>query len=190
MLMTIGGQSRSYDGLSRASRLALPFTLTPLMMFSSRDSKGQELSSQSGMRSPASSGPSMMPEESTDLKERSQIQKEIDIVHSKIIHARGDRCVTCGSTESLQCSHFFSKGSTSISVRWDLHPAGNCHLQCATCHFEHDHQSRSKYERWFIEEHGQAAFNELRRRANGQRHLFDHELLDMLAGFTAEYEEL
>lgn len=58
--------------------------------------------------------------------------------HTSIIVRRRDRmCVTCGSVQALQCSHFYSR--RYLSIRFDLR---NCNAMCSACNRRHNRDRR------------------------------------------------
>lgn len=64
---------------------------------------------------------------------RRAIKAELDRLTSLIVRARDGRCVTCGTTEGLTCSHYFKR--RFLATRWSL---TNCHAQCAPCNERHN----------------------------------------------------
>lgn len=61
------------------------------------------------------------------LKTRRGVKDELDRVTSLLVRARDGCCVTCGTTEDLQCSHYLKR--TFLATRWNL---TNCNAQCGT----------------------------------------------------------
>jgi hypothetical protein len=70
-----------------------------------------------------------------------------DEVFAKYIRARDRFCITCGTYQNLQCSHYYTKRSHS-SVRWDER---NAHAQCSACHTRHHNIDPGLYAEWMIE---------------------------------------
>jgi hypothetical protein len=58
---------------------------------------------------------------------------ELDRLTSIIVRRRDRRCVTCGSSRSLQCSHFYSR--RYLAIRFDLR---NCNAMCSGCNRRHN----------------------------------------------------
>jgi hypothetical protein len=58
---------------------------------------------------------------------------ELDKYTSVIVRRRDRRCVTCGSTRSLQCSHFYSR--RYLAIRFNL---VNCNAMCGRCNRRHN----------------------------------------------------
>src|SRR5918998_2511344 len=75
---------------------------------------------------------------------------ELDRLTSLIVRKRDKRCVTCGSVQSLQCSHFYSR--RYLSIRFDLR---NCNAMCSACNRRHN-RDRRPYETYMLETYGRA----------------------------------
>jgi hypothetical protein len=86
--------------------------------------------------------------------------KKVDDLVSKIVIARDRRCVVCGSTQQLECSHWI--GRAHKGVRWDLR---NCSANCNRCNYEHSNRAfehgLSGYTIWMYRHHGQPVLQEL-----------------------------
>ena len=65
------------------------------------------------------------------------------------------RCVTCGSRQGLQCSHFYSW--RYLSIRFDLR---NCNAMCSACNRRHN-RDRKPYEKYMRKTYGPEAIVEL-----------------------------
>lgn len=61
-------------------------------------------------------------------KSISRLKKDADRVFSLWIRKRDKKCVTCGSTQNLQCGHYISRSCNQL--RYD---EVNCHAQCMPC---------------------------------------------------------
>jgi len=103
----------------------------------------------------------------------------LDDAFSKFIRARDGRCVICGSTEALQCSHVFTKNAHG-AVRWD---EMNAHAMCAKCHTIHHRTDPGIYIEWMIEHYGDA-YNDLRRRANAYKKWDIDEMKELEKSFA------
>ena len=79
----------------------------------------------------------------------------LDALVRRIVRARDQRCVICGSTEALECSHYL--GRAKMGTRWDLR---NVNLQCAKCHREH-HAGNPAYMKFLAKTYGEDIFEEL-----------------------------
>ena len=73
---------------------------------------------------------------------------ELDRYTSLIVRRRDGRCVTCGTLQRLQCSHFYSR--RYLSMRFDLR---NCNAMCAGCNRRHN-RDRRPYERYMLKKYG------------------------------------
>ena len=60
---------------------------------------------------------------------KSSLTRRLDRACSDIVRSRG-KCERCGSVDTLQCCHIFSR--TYRNLRWDL---DNLLCMCASCHF-------------------------------------------------------
>lgn len=80
---------------------------------------------------------------------RKRIKNKLDKIFAKYIVARDKRCVTCGKTTGLQCSHFF--GRRALSTRWDKR---NSHAQCSGCHMEYHLDNTQPYTRFMQKTYG------------------------------------
>ncbi len=99
---------------------------------------------------------------------------ELDRLTSIIVRKRDKRCVTCGSGQGLQCSHFYSR--RYLSVRFDLR---NCNAMCAACNRRHN-RDRRPYERYMRKTYGPAAVAELDGLRLDLEKVTDEELGEML----------
>jgi hypothetical protein len=61
-----------------------------------------------------------------------KLKKELDKVFSKYIRERDKKCVRCGKTTGLTCSHFWSR--KHLATRYD---EDNCDALCFPCHLFH-----------------------------------------------------
>ena len=81
--------------------------------------------------------------------------RELDVQTSRIVRRRDQRCVTCGTRQGLQCSHFYPR--RYIAVRFDLR---NCHAMCAGCNRRHN-ADPAPYLSYMLERYGPQAVAEL-----------------------------
>ena len=79
-----------------------------------------------------------------------------DSLFSKYIRQRDGHCVRCGSTQALQCSHYF--GRTRWTVRFD---PMNCDCLCYGCHRLWEKEDREAYRRFKVNQLGQDGFEDL-----------------------------
>src|SRR3712207_4957313 len=80
---------------------------------------------------------------------------ELDRLVSIIVRRRDRRCVTCGETRGLQCSHFYSR--RYLQTRFDLR---NCNAMCASCNRRHNGDPEP-YLKFMTERYGAEAIAEL-----------------------------
>lgn len=77
-------------------------------------------------------------------KKKLNTVRPLDVLYSKIIRARDGKCLHCGKTESLQCSHVLPR--TFMSVRWDL---DNAITLCFRCHIYWWHKYPHEAVAWY-----------------------------------------
>ncbi len=119
------------------------------------------------------------------------IVKRLDAIVRKIVLARDKRCVTCGSNETPQVSHYISR--SHISTRWDLR---NCNLQCSKCHLKDFHGGFvSRYQNYLRLKYGKGIVVTLEKEGRklasdvGLNKLFQREeLYNRLKVQLSEYE--
>ena len=99
----------------------------------------------------------------TDLKpkrkkkdSRAVAQKAADDAFSLYIRARDKRCVTCGSTDGLQCSHVERRGRHATRYL-----DSNAYAQCARCHTYHHLQSETPLRDYVLSKIGQTGMQML-----------------------------
>lgn len=76
-------------------------------------------------------------------KDRKKLTKKLDILFSKFIRTRDGRCLHCGKTENLQCSHI--AGRKSLAGRWN---DKNAITLCYACHFYWWHKEPVEAAEW------------------------------------------
>ena len=103
------------------------------------------------------------------------LENTLDALVRKVLHREQKVCFTDGrpGTESdpLEVSHLF--GRAMRPTRFDVFPGGNNSLQHRTCNQRHN-SNKSIYRNAFIERYGQAAYDELERRAHQRGQTFDY----------------
>ncbi len=105
---------------------------------------------------------------------------ELDKLTSIIVRKRDRRCVTCGSYQGLQCSHFYSR--RYLAIRFNL---VNCNAQCRDCNRLHNTDT-APYQRYMQARYGEEAVAALDRLRLGLQKVTDSEL-KMLLG---QYKQL
>lgn len=104
---------------------------------------------------------------------------ELDRLTSIIVRKRDGRCVTCGSVQGLQCSHFYSR--RYLAIRFDLR---NCNAMCAGCNRRHN-RDRKLYERYMLEAYGPGVVAELDCLRMSLEKVMDEKLSEMLQRYKA-----
>jgi hypothetical protein len=110
---------------------------------------------------------------------RKWLVAELDRLTSLIVRGRDGRCVTCGSSQGLQCSHFYSR--RYLAIRFDLR---NCNAMCSGCNRRHN-TDRKPYERYMLETYGQNVVAELDRLRMSLQKITDEELQHLLIQYEA-----
>ena len=99
------------------------------------------------------------------MKVKTWTTEKADRIFSRWIRDRDKRCMRCGKTENLQCSHFWSRRHSS--VRYD---PKNCVAACAGCHLYHwEVEKQGHYRDFMIQWLGQEEYDALMRRAQGSK---------------------
>ncbi len=104
---------------------------------------------------------------------------ELDRLTSLIVRKRDRRCVTCGSLQGLQCSHFYSR--RYLRTRFDLR---NCNAMCSVCNRRHN-RDRRPYERYMRKRYGAGVVAELDQLRAGLQKVTDAQLLELLDEYRA-----
>lgn len=104
---------------------------------------------------------------------------ELDRLTSLIVRRRDGRCVTCGSTQGLQCSHFYSR--RYLSIRFDLR---NCNAMCSSCNRRHN-RDRKPYERFMLKAYGAGVIAELSQLRMSLQKVTDAQLSELLDEYKA-----
>jgi len=107
---------------------------------------------------------------------RSTLTARADARFGEYIRKRDRRCVICGGTDNLQCSHFYGKKAHSVT-RYD---EKNAHAMCASCHFKHHQSDPEMYRDWMQEHYGDEFMEQLRLKAFSSRKLRDDDIRDII----------
>jgi len=83
--------------------------------------------------------------------ELQRLTKHADDLFSKHIRARDGRCVRCGKTERLQCSHFWNR--RKWNTRYD---PDNCDTLCWGCHRLWESDKAGNYRDFMLDKLGGA----------------------------------
>ena len=116
--------------------------------------------------------------------ERRKLKYELDRLTSLIVRARDGRCVTCGTTEGLQCSHFYSR--RWVNTRFDLR---NCNAMCAGCNYRHN-VDQNAYTAYMVKAYGLDAIGELFELRNKRETPADDELRALRDSYRAMLREM
>jgi hypothetical protein len=117
---------------------------------------------------------SRLVERAPEVGSRKWLVAELDRLTSLIVRRRDGRCVTCGSVQGLQGSHFYSR--RYLSIRFDLR---NCNAMCSACNRRHN-RDRRPYERYMVETYGPRVVTELNELRMGYEKVTDEQLRELL----------
>lgn len=79
---------------------------------------------------------------------------------SKYIRYRDEKCLRCGTTYNLTCSHYWRRGFSS--VRYDPE---NCIALCGICHALWENTKNHEYKAFMVSLLGKRRYEELEKRA-------------------------
>ena len=99
---------------------------------------------------------------------------ELDRLTSVIVRKRDKRCVTCGSAQGLQCSHFYSR--RYLIIRFDLR---NCNAMCAGYNRRHN-RDRKPYDKYMRKAYGPEMITELDQSRMSLQKVTNVQLLQLL----------
>lgn len=122
---------------------------------------------------------SRLAERAPEEGSRKWLIEELDRLTSIIVRKRDGRCMTCGSVQSLQCSHFYSR--RYLTIRFDLR---NCNAMCAACNRRHN-RDRRPYERYMRKAYGPGVMAELDSLRMNLEKAADEGLSEMLHRYKA-----
>ena len=110
--------------------------------------------------------------------ERKRLVKRLDTVFSLYIRHRDERCVTCGTKENLQCSHYIGRRAHGgYGVRWNEKDA---YAQCFGCHFHFHNSSPEPLRQYIVSMHGEETIAELEELAHSPSRLTNTMLEEMI----------
>lgn len=117
------------------------------------------------------------------LKRTATSTTKADILFSKWIRERDGKCVRCGRTTSLQCSHFWPRDISA--TRYD---PDNCDTLCYACHYGNnqgwERAKQGEYRYFKINQLGISGYELLEERA--KKHMKRSE---SIANFLSWYEK-
>lgn len=91
-------------------------------------------------------------------KKRQNYMKRSDVLFSRLVRERDGRCLSCGSTDFLQCAHIISRSYKAIRTDFD-----NAVALCRRCHVRYTHQPL-EWKDW-VEAHWPGRWDELKGKA-------------------------
>ena len=109
-----------------------------------------------------------------------------DKAFSLYIRQRDQYCATCGTSQSLQCSHLYTKRA-HMAVRWDER---NALTQCASCHTRHHTQDPCELHDAIIERIGGEEYAMLKLKAHSRAHYLYQDLVDIEIYYTTKWEAI
>jgi 5-methylcytosine-specific restriction endonuclease McrA len=117
---------------------------------------------------------------------RKGLVRKVDDAFSRFIRARDGKCVTCGSTEGLDCSHIIRKARGHF-LRWRPE---NAAAQCRRCHMEHHNVSEMALLRYATKWLGEEKLEAMRLEAHTETHFKDYQLVEMARYFDQKADEV
>jgi hypothetical protein len=112
-------------------------------------------------------------------------EKFADDMFSLFIRKRDERCVTCGSTDRLQCSHVERRVRKSTRYH-----EMNAFAQCARCHSFHHYQSETPLRDYQIQKCGVMAVQMIYTLSRTECKRTVDELKEIANKYKAHYERL
>lgn len=109
-----------------------------------------------------------------EVGSRKWLIAELDKYTSIIVRRRDRRCVTCGKTYHLQCSHFYTR--RYLIIRFDLR---NCNAMCGRCNIRHN-SNPFPYLDFIRERYGAEVVAELHELRMSLRKITDNHLRELL----------
>lgn len=99
--------------------------------------------------------------------------KKCDTKFSKLIRERDGKCLRCGRTEYLQCSHFWGRGFNGTRFDFD-----NCVTLCYPCHYGQyktgwEFNKQGEYREFMISRLGVEGYSLLEKRARSYKSSLD-----------------
>lgn len=109
------------------------------------------------------------------MSDRTALIRRLDKAFSRHIRERdGHRCVLCGSCDTPECGHLFTRAA--MSTRWS---EANCACVCHACNARHEEDDTAHTD-WFIATHGEEAYDNLLRLHNTVVHFTNDDLRTMI----------
>lgn len=94
-------------------------------------------------------------------KSKPTTSKKADILFSKWIRERDQKCLRCGKTTNLTCSHYWSR--IHSATRYD---PDNCDTLCwLPCHYTWEHEKHGDYRDFKLKQLGPKRYKALESRA-------------------------
>ena len=112
---------------------------------------------------------------------KATITDRADAIFGQIVRAPG-YCCNCGSTDTIQCAHGFSRSYRS--VRWDTR---NAFPLCRACHF-HFTQRPLEWDEWLRNKWGEDLYAEIRALALAGEKVDMPELIESLRATWSDTE--
>jgi hypothetical protein len=89
--------------------------------------------------------------------ERAEWIRALDKLVSETVRKRDKRCLRCGSTKRLTCSHFWNRNKIGTRWRWE-----NLDTFCMPCHFYHlEKQKHDWYRDFKLKQLGESEYLQL-----------------------------
>lgn len=108
------------------------------------------------------------------------LKNKLQVLFNRWIVLRDGGCITCGSTNNLQASHYFSVGSAP-AVRYNDE---NAHAQCAKCHLETHNKGGYRYAMAMLNKYGEEKMDDLLLRSSMKCEYSEEWLLEKIQEYT------
>ena len=112
-------------------------------------------------------------------KSISSLKNKAKVVSNAWIRRRDGRCVRCGKTKNLQCSHFWVDGRNSTRFNEE-----NCDTLCYACHYGNldgwEYQKQGEYMQFKIKQLGTKRYKALERLSNDYKKFTMDELEEII----------
>lgn len=109
------------------------------------------------------------------------LKKKLDVLFSQFIRQRDKKCVRCGTTQNLQCSHIMSR--VSLKLRWDER---NALTLCYKCHLTWWHKEPLEASEWCKTVIGEINYKDLLREKHEVKQWTAEELKEMIKKYTVD----
>lgn len=115
-----------------------------------------------------------------------RLRNKLDALFNKYVRERDGKCIVCGSTEKLCCSHFYGKCARP-ATRWDT---DNAYAMCSACHYRHHHGTEADYAVILFGKYGESFMVDLMNKSLVQVNYTREDYNNMIAKYKALNEKI